>query len=461
MPLANGQRRRALAILLTGLWGVAAANSAWNAHAQSAPGIPGIGSSTTTEAPSETTTTSSTSTTSTTAAPALLGPTTTTSTTTSTSTTQPPNGGGGAPPPADSPPPASPSAGDGGTPTAGAGPYPPELQALTNSIRRSPANDTKALVAALAPLQQFGLDATAAAVVGFGRFPIAGLASYSHDWWYPRFGPGWRLHEGTDIFADFDTPVRAPVDGTVKITNGGLGGVSVYVVQPDGTYWYLAHLAGTVQGLATGATVETGEVVGFVGNSGNAAGGPPHVHIQIHPAGGAPIDPKPILDQFINDAIALAPKVIDAYAQARSSDGSTPVVPKLPTPAAVAPQLSRHATLLWAAAVSPTGGALQFATDEAAHVAERIDWATRPADDGPSRFDRQMARQYAVWWVEPLVHPLLARHLTSRSGAHPTATPPWFCAHDAQHDGRQRAGSSARPDACHASNPPSTSTMSV
>ena len=411
MPLANRQRRRALAIVLTGLWGVAVANSAWNAHAQSAPGIPGLGgSSTTTQAPSETTTTSSTSTTSTTAPAPLLGPTTTTSTTTS--TTQPPSGGG-APPPA-SPPPASPSTGDGGTPSAGAGPFPPELQALTNSIRRTPANNTKALVAALAPLQQYGLDPTEAAVVGFGRFPIAGLASYSHDWWYPRFGPGWRLHEGTDIFADFDTPVRAPVDGTVKITNGGLGGVSVYVIQPDGTYWYLAHLAGTTQGLTTGATVTTGDVVGFVGNSGNAAGGPPHVHIQIHPAGGAPIDPKPVLDQFIQDAIALAPKVIDAYAQAQRGDGSAPAVPKVPTPAAVAPPLSRHATMLWAAAVSPTGGAVQFATDEAAHVAERIDWKTRPADEGPTRFDRQMAQQYARWWVEPLVHPLLARHLGPR-----------------------------------------------
>ena len=36
------------------------------------------------------------------------------------------------------------------------------------------------------------------AIVGFGRFPIAGYASYVHDWWFPRFGPGWRLHQGTD-----------------------------------------------------------------------------------------------------------------------------------------------------------------------------------------------------------------------------------------------------------------------
>jgi hypothetical protein len=282
-----------------------------------------------------------------------------------------------------------------------------------NSIHRTPANNTKKLLFALAPLQQYGLTETQAAIVGFGRFPVAGLASYSHDWWFPRFGPGWRLHEGTDIFAARGTPVRAPVDGTVKIHNGGLGGLAVYVVQPDGTYWYLAHLAGTAAGLAEGASVKTGDVVGFVGDSGNARGGPTHVHFEVHPGGGGPIDPKAVLDQFISDALAMAPKVVASYAAAAQTGTAAPTVAApAPAPRVVAAALSPRAALLWTTSVSPTGGAIHLAEAEAARVASGIDWSHQQVDDGVTDFDRRIAKQLAAWWVEPLMHPLLARYLT-------------------------------------------------
>ena len=402
--ISSGPRGRALGVLVVALACTTVAARSWDATAQTPGLLPTTTttSSTSTTAPPADEASSTTTTTTTAQRPPILGPTTTTSTST-TSTTAPADAG-------QSPPPAPPTAGDGGAAPSGAGPFPAELQALMNSITRSAANNTKALLAALAPLQQYGLTETQAAVVGFGRFPIAGLASYSHDWWFPRFGPGWRLHEGTDIFAAHGTPVRAPVDGVVRTTTGGLGGISVYVVQPDGTYWYLAHLAATRDDLTNGAAVKTGDVVGFVGNTGNAAGGPPHVHLQIHPGGGGPIDPKAVLDQFIADAVALAPRVVEAYANAARA-GSPPVrAPAAPEPAVNA-ALPRHATLLWTAAVNPPGGVLQFATDEAAHAADSIDWSTQATSSRPSAFERRLARQYAVWWVTPLVHPRLARLL--------------------------------------------------
>ena len=405
----KGSRRRALGVLLAGVAGVAIAAGTWSASAET----PGLPLQTSTTAPPESTTSTTeapeSSTTTTTSQPGLLDGTEP-STTTTTTTAPPAQEPGGTEP---APPPASPSTGDGGVAPTAAGPFPPELQALTNSVPRSRANNTKKLVAALAPLQQYGLTETQAAVVGFGRFPVAGLASYSHDWWFPRFGPGWRLHEGTDIFAAHGTPVRAPVDGNVRITNGGLGGLSVYVVQKDGTYWYLAHLAATAPGLEAGATVKTGDVVGYVGDSGNARGGPPHVHFEVHPGGGGPIDPKPVLDQFIADATALAPKVVEAYARAHQAGTQPKVVAPKPATAAIAPALPPRAALLWTTAVSPTGGALHLAEAEAARVAMRIDWSAREEDEdeGVSAFDRQMARRFARWWVEPLVHPALARHL--------------------------------------------------
>ena len=407
-------RPRAAGVLLAGVVGVAVIGVPLTAHGDTPP-LPIGSSTTTTTAPpqSSTTTTSrpSSTTTSTTEPTATLpfGPSSTT-----TSTTAPPSGGGGQPPQGggDEAPPASPSTGDGGGAPSDAGPFPPELQALMNSVHRTPANNTKKLLFALSPLLQFGLDEQQSAIVGFGRFPVAGLASYSHDWWFPRFGPGWRLHEGTDIFAAYGTPVRAPVDGTVKIHDGGLGGLAVYVVQRDGTYWYMAHLSATRAGLVEGAAVKTGDVVGFVGDSGNAKGGPAHLHFEVHPGGGGPIDPKAVLDQFIADALNLAPKVVEAYANAARAGSAAKVVPPTPAPRAVAAALPPRAALLWTTAVSPTGGAIHLAEAEAARVASSIDWSRRDVNDGTGQFERRLARQFASWWVQPLVHPLLQHYLT-------------------------------------------------
>ena len=408
-------RRRARHVALTAAIGVGIA-----ALAGASVGAQILLPTTTTTAPPPQQTTTTTQapppqeTTTTTQAPppTLFPPAPTTTSTTLPSrpgTTQPPPEEQGPPPPE-----ASPTAGDGGTAPAGAGSFPPELQALMNSVARTRANNTKALMAALAPLQQYGLDATQAAIVGFGRFPVAGLASYSHDWWFPRFGPGWRLHQGTDIFAAHGTPVRAPVDGTIKITNGGLGGLSVYVIQADGTYWYLTHLAGLAEGLTNGQTVSTGDVVGFVGDSGNARGGAPHLHFEVHPGGGGAIDPKAVLDQFIADALALAPQVVDAYAKAHQAGTEVaavapPVAP--PSAPAIARALSPRAALLWTNAVSPEGGALHLAEAEAARVASAIDWGELKYGYARDEFEREIARRYAAWWVSPLVHPRLRAFL--------------------------------------------------
>ena len=334
-----------------------------NAAPQAAP--------TTTIAPSTSTSTTTTTTTATT-------------TTATTTTTAPPPETSPAPPPAVTP--AAPPAGgaqvpldeplppggsdDTEAPTEERGPFPEHLRSLTDSIRRTRANDTRALIEALAPLRQYGFSPEQTAVVGFGRFPVAGMATYSHDWWFPRFGPDWRLHEGTDIFAAAGTPVRAPADGRARIRDGGLGGLSVYVIEPDGTYYYLAHLAALAPDLVDGAAVRTGQVIGFTGDSGNAAGGLPHVHFEIHPRGGAPIDPKPVLDQFLADAVAGAPAIIEAYAEA-VADQAPPRLPR-PRAARLDDTGASRSALLWASAANPTGGALRWAQAEALRVAVTV-----------------------------------------------------------------------------------------
>jgi len=333
-----------------------------------------------------------------------------------------------APPPPDSSEPlpeVPPQEGDGEAPSRSAGSFPPELAALRDSVVRTPANNTRALLASLQPLRDMGISEDEILRVGMGRFIIAGEASYSHDWWFPRFGPGWRLHKGTDVFAPFGTGVRAPVDGRVRITNGGLGGLSVYVIEPSGTYWYLTHLSGVAPGLVEGASVTTGQIVGYVGTSGNAAGTPPHVHIQIHPGGGEAIDPKAVLDQFIADALGQIPQVVAAYEGSRASitaegEATAIVLPTVPAPAApVLPVPSggtSRAALLYVSSMSPAGGALQLAGAEAARAAAGIDWDSQRSAALATADEQALGEQRARAILAPLTPPQLLEALNRLGG---------------------------------------------
>ena len=309
----------------------------------------------------------------------------------------------GPPPPSD--------AGTGGGGGEGAEPapsqaapdtIPPEFDRLIRSVRRTPANNTRALVAELSKLERYGITRQQATVMGMGRFPVAGEASFVDDWWFPRFVPQFHLHVGTDIFAAHGTPVRAPVDGRIRISNGRVGGLAVYVTMKDGTYFYMAHLSGLAPGLTEGQTVRTGDVVGYVGDSGNARGGKPHVHLEIHPRGKGPINPKPYLDRFIADARAQVPVLLEHYRRLAANRSVAPPAPEVapapPPPPAPTPlarfSVVRHAggPMLWAASMAPAIGTLGLAEAELADVARQLDW--RSLETPAERLaDRLLVRQ--------------------------------------------------------------------
>lgn len=106
--------------------------------------------------------------------------------------------------------------------------------------------------------------------------PVAGPVAFVNDWGAPRSGG--RTHQGTDMFAPYGTPDVAVVDGQMEIELGGLGGISVWVHGDDGVSYYYAHLS-RVEGPPR--RVARGDVIGYVGDTGNAAGGPAHTHFGI------------------------------------------------------------------------------------------------------------------------------------------------------------------------------------
>jgi peptidoglycan hydrolase CwlO-like protein len=118
-----------------------------------------------------------------------------------------------------------------------------------------------------------------AAIKGvFGVCPVDQPHSYSDDLGAPRYSGGFHLHAGNDILAPRGTPIRAPFDGSATISSNGLGGLSVTVTGAVG-YVYNAHL----NSLGTLGSVSTGTIIGYVGDSGDALGGPTHDHFEFHP----------------------------------------------------------------------------------------------------------------------------------------------------------------------------------
>jgi len=119
--------------------------------------------------------------------------------------------------------------------------------------------------------------------------PVAGVAVFVNDWGAPRSGG--RTHKGTDMLAARDTPLVAVVSGTVQWDDDVLGGIGAWLIGDDGVGYYYAHMSRR-EGAAP-RRVARGEVIGFVGDTGNAAGGPPHLHFGVRAQSGEMVNPYP------------------------------------------------------------------------------------------------------------------------------------------------------------------------
>ncbi len=150
------------------------------------------------------------------------------------------------------------------------------------------------------------------AVIKVIVFPVAGVTGFWNDWHQPRDN-GSRLHLGTDIAAPKLTPVLAAVSGTITRIGPDRGRAGNYLVLVDEDGWEYAYLhlnndnpgtddnAGPVElslgpGIEVGVSVVAGQVLGFVGDSGNAETTVPHLHFEIRTTEREPINPFPSLE---------------------------------------------------------------------------------------------------------------------------------------------------------------------
>ena len=118
--------------------------------------------------------------------------------------------------------------------------------------------------------------------------PILGPSAYGDSWGAPRSGG--RRHQGVDMIAPTGTPLQAVIGGFVSQRDNKLGGITISLQGDNGNRYYYAHLS-AYEG--PGGRVEQGQIIGYVGDTGNAKYSVAHLHLEIRPNGGIPVNPYP------------------------------------------------------------------------------------------------------------------------------------------------------------------------
>lgn len=131
--------------------------------------------------------------------------------------------------------------------------------------------------------------------IALQAFPVQGPCFFSNTWHAPR--PEGRLHLGVDIIAAEGRLIYAVVDGVIsRIYDAKVdkrAGNGVRLLMEDGTYFFYGHLSRLADGIQLGTRVKAGQIIGYNGRTGNTS--TPHLHFEVHPQGGDPIDPTEIV----------------------------------------------------------------------------------------------------------------------------------------------------------------------
>jgi murein DD-endopeptidase MepM/ murein hydrolase activator NlpD len=175
-------------------------------------------------------------------------------------------------------------------------PTPPSLPTVTTPKPKGPKSG---LPVESQPLKGVHPQLTAGGYV----FPVYGTSSYGDTYGAGRGDVSGGWHHGDDIFSALGTPLLAVAHGTVfSVGWNKVGGWRLWLRDDGGNEFYYAHLSAYSPLAVNGAIVDAGDVLGFMGNTGDAEGTPYHLHFEVHPVGllglgydGA-VDPTPYLD---------------------------------------------------------------------------------------------------------------------------------------------------------------------
>jgi murein DD-endopeptidase MepM/ murein hydrolase activator NlpD len=158
-------------------------------------------------------------------------------------------------------------------------------------------------------------------------FPVYGPASFTDDFAAARAETGW--HHGNDIFAPVGAPILAITDGTLFLVGwNALGGNRVWLRDQQGNEFYYAHMSAFSPLAYNGARVQAGDVIGFVGATGDAVGTPSHLHFEVHPAALLGLGYDGVVDPYTY--LLAWRRVADA-----SYDWGTPQAGEAPPPSVV------------------------------------------------------------------------------------------------------------------------------
>lgn len=170
--------------------------------------------------------------------------------------------------------------------------------------RRALAGSVVALVAMMTATSvsahettRVSLDAEGRDAIAAMACPVAGDSQFSDSWGDGRSGG--RRHEGVDMAAERGTPVVAALPGFAEFKNTRAGGKSVWLTTPAGDKFFYAHLD---EWDGESRDVVQGDVIGFVGSTGNARG--PHLHFEVRPDGRA-VNPFPSTDAACSPATEI------------------------------------------------------------------------------------------------------------------------------------------------------------
>jgi hypothetical protein len=157
-------------------------------------------------------------------------------------------------------------------------------------------------------------------------FPVDGAVEFGDSYGGLRTDVSGGWHHGDDIFAKLGTPVVAVADGTLnRVGWEKIGGWRLWVRDRAGDEFYYAHLSGYTSAALAGGRVEAGEVIGFVGNTGDAFTTMPHLHFEIHP--------RPLLHMQYDGAVDPTTYLESWRRESSDAPLLLPVHPRLPSAA--------------------------------------------------------------------------------------------------------------------------------